>query len=311
MPDVMVCTLSHSPLVERVVPRAEVVSRVETAVDEVRRRVDEFRPEVAVIFGPDHFNGFVYRLMPPFCVGMRASSIGDFDTGGGALDVDRALAVAIAEEALRSEVDVAVSEDMAVDHGFAQSLEMLFGGLDVVPVVPVFINCAAPPLGPARRARLLGAAVGRAVGRLDRRVLVVGSGGLSHDPPVPRLSAAPPEVVERLVAGRDPRHRVEHEARVVAAGHAFAAGESDMQDLNPDWDSMFLDVLEQGRLHEVDSWTTAWVEQQAGHSAHEVRTWIAAYAALAELGPYDVVQRFYEPVREWIAGFGTSVAIPG
>lgn len=62
---------------------------------------------------------------------------------------------------------------------------MLLGGIDRVPVVPVFINCVAQPLGPARRARLLGQAVGRAAAALGRRVMFIGSGGLSHDPAGP------------------------------------------------------------------------------------------------------------------------------
>jgi 2,3-dihydroxyphenylpropionate 1,2-dioxygenase len=61
---------------------------------------------------------------------------------------------------LRAGVDVAVSKDMQADHGFVQPLTFLFPTLTTVPVVPIFINCVADPLGPAVRARLLGAAVG-------------------------------------------------------------------------------------------------------------------------------------------------------
>lgn len=50
---------------------------------------------------------------------------------------------------------------------------------------------------------------------------------------------------------------------------------------------------------------------EGGGSAHEVRTWIAAYAALAATGSYTMTSRFYEPVPEWIAGFSITTATPG
>ena len=34
-------------------------------------------------FAPDHYNGFFYRLMPPFCIGYAAESIGDYDSQVG------------------------------------------------------------------------------------------------------------------------------------------------------------------------------------------------------------------------------------
>ena len=46
----------------------------------------------------------------------------------------------------------------------------------------------------------------------------------------------------------------------------------------------------------------------AGNSSHEVRTWIAAYAALGAVGPYTVQYSYYRPIREYIAGFGVTAA---
>ncbi|EUA51237.1 catalytic LigB subunit of aromatic ring-opening dioxygenase family protein [Mycobacterium xenopi 3993] len=37
---------------------------------------------------------------------------------------------------------------------------------------------------------------------MANRVLVVGSGGLSHDPPMPTLATASPSALERIVHGR-------------------------------------------------------------------------------------------------------------
>lgn len=306
-------TLSHSPLMGYTDPSTGTRKRVEAALADARTFISDFAPEVVVLFGPDHYNGFFYDMMPPFCIGAAAVSIGDYDSPAGDLSVDHDAAMALTRGALAADIDVALSERMYVDHGFAQPLQLLFGGLDRLPIVPVFINCVAEPLGSPRRARLLGAALGQAAAALDRRVLFIGSGGLSHDPPVPVLEAAPPDVAARLISeGRTltPEQRAERQMRTIQAGRDYAAGEPSIQPLNPGWDRHVLDVLAADDVSAIDSWTTEWFIEQAGHSSHEVRTSIAAYAALSSTGPYRVRSSFYEAIPEWIAGFAITTASP-
>lgn len=312
MPSALV-TMSHSPLMGFTEPAPETRKRVDEALDGARAFIAEFDPELVVEFGPDHYNGFFYDMMPSFCIGATAESIGDYDTAAGPLAVDHDAAWALTKAVLDAEIDVTLSERMYVDHGFAQPLEVLFGGIDRLPVVPVFINCVAQPLGPARRARLLGSIIGSAAANLDKRVLFLGSGGLSHDPPVPNLEGAAPEVAANLISeGRrlTPEQRAARQMRVIQAGRDYAAGVSTMQPLNPDWDRNFLAVMASGELERIDSWTTDWFTEQAGHSSHEARTSIAAYAALAASGPYEVTASFYEPIPDWIAGFAVTTALP-
>ena len=309
---VALCTTSHSPLVGLHDPEPPIRAEVEAALGRARAFAAEFEPDLVVVFAPDHFNGFLYDLMPPFCIGAAATSVGDYGLPAGPLDVDREAAHAIADGVLRAGIDVAVSEDMRVDHGLVQPLTFLFPAFDTIPVVPVFINCVAYPLGPAVRARLLGAAVGNAVRATGRRVLIVGSGGLSHDPPVPRLSEATPEVAERLTHGRNlsGEQRARHQSRTIAAAREFAQGRGPFRSLNPEWDALVLRSLAAGDFAAVDERPNDWFVEQGGHSAHEVRTWIAAYAALAAQGPYDVLSSYYRAIPEWFAGFATTTAVP-
>ena len=312
MPSALV-TMSHSPLMGFTEPADQARARVEAAFDGARAFIADFAPDLVVIFGPDHYNGFFYDMMPSFCIGAAAESIGDYDTPAGPLPVDHDAALVLVRGVLDAGIDVTLSERMYVDHGFAQPLQVLLGGIDRVPVVPVFINCVAVPLGPARRARLLGQAVGRAASALGRRVLFIGSGGLSHDPPVPALEGATPEVAAQLISGGrhlTPEQRAARQMRVIQAGRDYAAGVSTMQPLNPDWDRNLLAVLASGDLEQIDAWSTDWFTEQAGHSAHETRTSIAAYAALAAAGPYRVTASFYEPIPAWIAGFAVTTARP-
>jgi 2,3-dihydroxyphenylpropionate 1,2-dioxygenase len=307
----LVCT-SHSPLMDFSEPAAGVRADVEAAMDQARRFIVAFEPDLVILFAPDHYNGIFYDMMPPFCIGSSAESIGDYDTPAGALSVDAAAAEGLVRAVLAQDIDVTLSMRMYVDHGFAQPLQLLFGGLDRVATVPVFINGLAAPFGPVRRARALGNAIGRAAEILDRRILFLGSGGLSHDPPAPRIESAPPEVLARIVSeGRrlTPQQRAERERRTIQAGRDCAAGTSEIQPLNPNWDRHILDTLAAGRLADVEGWSNEWFLEQGGHSAHEVRTWIAAYAALAVAGRYRVTTSFYHPIPEWIAGFAITCAL--
>jgi 2,3-dihydroxyphenylpropionate 1,2-dioxygenase len=288
MATLALCCMSHSPLLNLPGPSRDLLDDVESALGAARGFVADFDPELVVVFSPDHYNGFFYRTMPPFCIGTAAQGVGDYGTHPGPLDVPEGIATDCARAVLESGVDVALSASMDVDHGTVQPLEKLFGDATSRPVIPIFINSVATPLGPLRRVRALGAAVGTYLATLGKRVLIVGSGGLSHDPPVPTLATAPPAALARIVGGEPmtPEQRQARQVAVMDAAHAFAHGDSPLQPLNPEWDHAVLDLVDSNRLDEVDGWSNTWIEQQAGHSAHEIRTWVAAFAALAAHGRY-------------------------
>ena len=303
--------MSHSPLLNLPGPSADLLDDINAALAGARDFVRDFDPDLVVIFSPDHYNGFFYRLMPPFCIGTAATGVGDYGTQTGALNVPGQLATDCATAVLDAGVDVSISAAMEVDHGTVQPLQVLFGDAAAVPVIPVFINSVATPLGPISRVRALGTAVGDFLAGLGRRVLVVGSGGLSHDPPVPTLATAPSAALDRIVRGvpMSPEQRQARQTAVMAAAHEFAHGESALQPLNPDWDRAFLEMVDARRVADVDTWTNTWIATEAGNSAHEVRTWVAAFAALEASGPYEITQRYYRPAPELIAGFAIRTAV--
>jgi 2,3-dihydroxyphenylpropionate 1,2-dioxygenase len=305
--------MSHSPLLELVDPGPDTAAAVEEAFGAARAFVTDFDPELIVSFGPGHYNGFFYELMPPFCLGYEAVSIGDYGSASGPLDVPTDTARGLAEFVLAQGVDLAVSLRMEVDHGAVQPLEILYGSITAKPVIPVFINSVAPPFAPLTRIRALGSAIGRYFAWTDRRVLFLASGGLSHDPPVPRIATATREQREQLLGGG--RHltsqaRDARQQRVISAAQDFAAGRADIMELAPEWDTEFLDIVSRGELATFDGWDPQWMTETAGNSSHEVRTWIAAYSALAAGGEYRLDYRFYRPIKEYIAGFSVTTALP-
>ena len=303
--------LSHTPLVGYVDPEQAVLDEVNGVIAAARDRIADFAPELVVLYAPDHYNGFFYDVMPPFCLGGGATSIGDFSSAAGELPVPGELAEACAHSVMKSGIDLAVSYCMQVDHGFAQPLELLLGGLDKVPVLPVFINGVATPLPGFQRTRMLGEAMGRFLSTLNKRVLILGSGGLSHQPPVPELAKVDAHMRDRLLGSGKQLPADERELRqrrVIEAAERFVEDQKTLHPLNPIWDNQFMTLLEQRRLAELDAISNEELSAIAGKSTHEVKTWAAAFATLSAMGNYRTEGRYYRPIPEWIAGFGSLSA---
>ena len=140
------------------VPKSRPKSRPASPKHE--RFVKEFDPDLIINFGPDHYNGFFYNLMPPFCVGYEAFSIGDFGSQAGPLDVPYDLAQSMAQAIIDSGVDTAISLHMEVDHGAIQPVELIYGDIAAKPIIPVFVNAVSKPFTPIARIRALGQAIG-------------------------------------------------------------------------------------------------------------------------------------------------------
>lgn len=302
---------SHTPLLMREALVAPgVCDAVQASFERMAAFVRAFAPDKIIQFSPDHYHGFHYDMMPSFCVGARARSYGDYGTPTGPLNVDETFALALLDAVRDADIDAAVSFDMVVDHGFIQIWQMMFGGFDALPIVPIFVNAIGHPLPKYRRARLLGEAVGRFALASGQRVLFAASGGLSHDPIVPMIRSATPEVRDRLI-GRTPLAAEQQAAReqaVYAAGEAATRGEGPSRPLNAEWDRGFLAMLATRDWDAIDRLTPEEVDAAAGSGANEVLAWVAATAAAAVTGPYEVTQSDYLELPGWIAGMAHFAA---
>jgi len=304
--------ISHSPLMGLNPVAAEVESDLKAGLASAREQVLAFAPELVVLIAPDHYNGFFNELMPPFCIGTQARSVGDYLTPAGDLNVNADAAVALATRLMDEDFDIAISHRMQVDHGFAQSMQVLWGGLDTPPVLPIFLNAVAQPGIPRlRRCRALGQAIGRFLDGLPQRTLLIGSGGLSHEPPVPTLSHPDPAVRERITVKSQPT-KAERDAktqRVMAAGVELARGSSAMKPINPEWDRRWMDAIAGGatQLDALCAASEDSIEAAGGLSAHESKSWLVARSALSETQALTCSLRHYQAIPEYIAGFGVML----
>ncbi|MGH8596475.1 MAG: 3-carboxyethylcatechol 2,3-dioxygenase [Gammaproteobacteria bacterium] len=297
---------SHTPLKDLHSPGAEAATEVAATFTEIRAWVGAFDPDLVIVLGPDHFNGFFYHLMPPFCIGAEAHSLGDWSTPTGVLPVDQQLAEACTEFLHSRGIDMAISYRMQVDHGLTQTLQMTMEWATLPPIIPLFINCAAPPRPPFARVIALGRALGEFARDCGRRVLLISSGGLSHDPPVPSLADAPPEIRERLIAGGalSATARAARQARVAEEGLRQSSGLSDCVPVNAHWDKGFIDLLVNRDFDQIAAFDDGTLTAVAGRGGHEVRTWVAAAAAMSVIPETHARLRMYRPIPIWVAGFG-------
>lgn len=297
---------SHTPLKDFCSPGDEIEAAVDEALSALRTGVAAFNPDLVVAIGPDHFNGFFYRAMPGFCVGTEAMSVGDWNTPGGPLPVDARVAADLVDALMKADIDPAISHRMDLDHGFTQLLTQVFDWAQLPPVVPIFINCAAPPRPPVRRVVQFGRVLGEFLKAYTGRVLVTASGGLSHDPPVPSLDSAPPPVRERLIAGGSwtADERAARQERVLAEARKQGDGVSDRRELNPEWDQQIIEHLVNHDFDTLQQMTDDAITANGGCGGHEIRTWIMAAAAAEALGiaSYEVLH--YRAIPEWVAGYG-------
>ena len=310
MPVQLICC-SHSPLMTTGIEESEqgVQAQFFRELDSCAAALHKFNPDLVVVFGPDHFNGFFYELMPAFCIGTAAEGGKDWHLEAGPLRVPRELALSCVRHLQSRDFDVALSHAMKVDHGITIPLFKLTGALARYNVLPVFINCAADPRPSFRRVRAFGAAIGEFLADQDMRITVVGSGGLSHDPPTPRIDTSPPGVAQRLIVRQTPTQEEldARENRVVRAARDLVVGKGPCLPPSEQWDRDFLQRFVGARLEDFDAMTDAEIDRVAGFGAHEVRTWVAAGAAAQKMGNPHAELRYYHLVPEWITGMGIVV----
>jgi protocatechuate 4,5-dioxygenase beta chain len=148
----------------------------------------EARPDVAVIFYNDHGLNFFLDKIPTFAIG-AAAEYQSADEGWNIPTVlpftgDPGLSWHVINSVVADEFDVTMCQEMLVDHAVCNPMALLWPGGKPWPVkiVPVEINTVQFPLPSAKRCYQLGQAIGRAIARYpeDLRVVVIGTGGLSH-----------------------------------------------------------------------------------------------------------------------------------
>ena len=153
----------------------------------VREWLERVKPDVAIMVYNDHGLNFFLDKMPTFAIG-AAPEYQNADEGWGLPTLppypgDPELSWHIIESLVGEEFDITSCQEMKVDHAFTVPIALLWpGNQRRIKTVPVAVNTVQHPLPTASRCFKLGQAIGRAVASYpkDLRVVVLGTGGLSH-----------------------------------------------------------------------------------------------------------------------------------
>ena len=306
---------SHSPLLHCYKKPPSDWEQIEAALAGMSDFVDDFSPDLIILIGADHFNGFFLNMMPAFCVGLDAEATGDIGGYPGKLDVPQELGSQLVNYLRDNDFDPAVSYKMTVDHAFSQTLHTAAGSLNRYPTIPIFVNCITRPFVPFRRVRLFGEMLGRFASGLNQRVLFMASGGMSHHPTryYPDIGEGEASVAAWQLSGgevspsmtRDEWLKrlleMHHEgAAMIARGERTAA---DMR-LNEESDLRFIRVLESADYKAFDGWNADALIDDGGIGSMELLTWIAAAAAHSEMGGARPKLDYYSVAPELGIAFG-------
>lgn len=148
----------------------------------------ELQPDVAIVVFNDHASAFSLKLIPTFLIGV-ADEFPPADEGFGPRQVPVVqghpeLAWHLAENLILNEFDMAIANEMPVDHGLTVPLSIMCGQPAAWPcaVIPLCVNVIQYPPPTGKRCFDLGRAIGEIVQSYDEdlRVVVFGTGGMSH-----------------------------------------------------------------------------------------------------------------------------------
>jgi 2,3-dihydroxyphenylpropionate 1,2-dioxygenase len=313
----LVC-VSHSPIImiraKAPAEEGEILAYYQASVE----AIGAFDPELVIVFGTDHFAGFFYSLMPSYCIGAKASAVNDVGGFAGDLDVPADLAIEMIRYLRDCGFDPALSRQMKVDHAFSQPLHRLLGELDAKPVIPVFIDALSEPLLRFGRSRSLGKAIGSFAASTGKRVLFLGSGGLSHHPTryYPLMGQASSEVSGWQLDGeRGGTMTEQHWLQRLREMHEEGAfmlidGRRTREDisLNPEFDAWVIERLSTGDYAALDVLDPGETVKRAGIGIMELHAWVAACAAHDAAGGSKPDKWLYAPALEYGIGYGMLTA---
>ena len=191
----------------------------------------EAKPDVVILVYNDHASAFSLEVIPTFALGC-AEEFPTADEGWGPRPVPVVkghpdLAWHIAQSPILDEFDITIVNKMEVDHGLTVPLSLLVRRSPRngrVQVIPLCVNVMQYPPPTGHRCYMLGKAIRKAVECFDQdlRVVVFGTGGMSHQLQGPRAGLINKEFDKRFLDefANDPEAliRIDHVEYVREAG---------------------------------------------------------------------------------------------
>jgi protocatechuate 4,5-dioxygenase beta chain len=157
---------------------------------EFGRRMKELKPDVVIGVANDHLLNFPMDNIPDFAVGIGDEWSGPAPWFRDWLNVPdyriqgyRALGRALVRESAKAGINHAFTDKLLFDDNWSVPLKFLVPEYDV-KFVPIHMNPIVPPVPSVEKCLEVGRQIARIVQAFpgDERVVLMGTGGLSHDP---------------------------------------------------------------------------------------------------------------------------------
>jgi hypothetical protein len=169
-------------------------NRCVDAIAKLRAKIDALRPDVLIVVGDDQHENLVDDNMPPFTIFVGAEAEASVSLrylnqlkseNRTKYRIDAKMAEALVHGLMDEGFDPSYSKktryEGGLGHAFARVLKFLSPQAHHA-VVPVMVNTYYPPAPSAQRCVNFGRALAHVLRRFpgDQRLVIIGSGGLSH-----------------------------------------------------------------------------------------------------------------------------------
>jgi aromatic ring-opening dioxygenase LigB subunit len=187
MPITFACAASHAPGITAWADAAPAPQRerIRGAFERLRQELDASGTDTLIVLTSEHWANFFLDHIGAFCIGRADRYAGPVEPW---LKIERteikgdpALATELLEACYDNGIEPSFAHELEFDHGTMLPLHFLMPTMNR-PIVPVFFNTLAAPQPSAQRALALGRIIGEVARRLSRRIGLIATGGLSHDP---------------------------------------------------------------------------------------------------------------------------------
>jgi 2,3-dihydroxyphenylpropionate 1,2-dioxygenase len=274
-----------------------------------RERIAKEKPDLIIALINDHFDMFNLGIMPAFAIGIADEHFGppkdsekwmqmERRTFKGAPDYARA----ILKEAMDRGIELTRTGSAEFVHNLLIPLKFLRPEMDI-PIIPVLVNCFAPPLPRLDRAYALGETIADVIASRSEKVCLVASGGLSHWPPYPQEDRPLQDDLDHAMMtvfqeGTQARSRFPEIRSWVHKREAeMAQVRTDL--INVEWDKRMLDAMSRGDRDAILGQDYETIEEEAGLGGWEILCWTMLMGAMKARTGRTI---FYEPVKEWMGG---------
>lgn len=199
--------MPHNPMLTNPPPGMDKTRSAENVFDAFRTissRVKELEADTAIIIGDDHYTNFGPHCIPRYLIATGEVE-GPVETWlnleRGIIENNRELARHIMEFGFSEGIDWAFAKSITVDHSVAIPHALAVKTNPGMKAIPIYLNDAVPPLIPNRRAFQIGQSIRRAVETWsgDERVVVYGTGGISHWVGSPGMGRVNAELDRRIL----------------------------------------------------------------------------------------------------------------